>query len=259
MIRPAQAPRFHSFVSSTNLHPANKHSIQMQQITTTALAVTIGGFGSAAYFSPLLWRRYRMNRIRREVVKNRILALTYDDGPSPLTPQVLDLLHRQDARATFFMLGRHVREHPHIVDRVIKEGHDVGCHSDQHLNAWKALPWEAIADINAGYEHLSPWIQQNGMFRPPHGKMTLPTYWSIRRRKAPVWWWTIDSGDTHNLLPSTNQLADRLRREGGGIVLMHDLDRAQPRNEFVLKMTSALLEVARKESFRIKPLSELCQ
>ncbi len=146
---------------------------------TTALAATIGLAGSAVYFSPLLWRHYRMNRIRREVVKNRILALTYDDGPSgALTPQLLDLLHKRSARATFFMLGRSAQLHPDMAERVMREGHDVGCHSDQHLNAWESLPWQSIADIDAGYKRLSPWILPDGMFRPPHGKMTLPTYWS---------------------------------------------------------------------------------
>jgi peptidoglycan/xylan/chitin deacetylase (PgdA/CDA1 family) len=231
----------------------------MRKTMTAALAATIGLAGSAVYFSPWFWRRYRMNCARREVVKNRILALTYDDGPSSaLTPQLLDLLQCRSARATFFMLGRHAQRHPHIVDRVIQEGHDVGCHSDQHVNAWKALPWKAVADINAGYERLSPWIQPNGMFRPPHGKMTLPTYWSIQRRRAPVWWWTIDSGDTHDVLPSASQVSDRLRREGGGIVLMHDLDRTQPRNDFVLELTAALLNVAQQESLKIMPLRQLC-
>jgi peptidoglycan/xylan/chitin deacetylase (PgdA/CDA1 family) len=201
-----------------------------------------------------------MNQVRREVVKNRILALTYDDGPSSaLTPQLLDLLQRRGAHATFFVLGRHAQQHPHLVDRTLAEGHDVGCHSDQHLNAWKVLPAQSIADIDAGYERLSRWIQPDGMFRPPHGKMTLPTYLSIRRRRAPVWWWTIDSGDTRGVLPKPAQIAERLRKEGGGIVLMHDLDRTQQRNEFVLELTAALLDLAQNESFEVKPLREICQ
>jgi peptidoglycan/xylan/chitin deacetylase (PgdA/CDA1 family) len=226
---------------------------------TAACAAAIGLAGSAVYYSPWIWRRYRMNRVRREVVKNRILALTYDDGPSSaLTPPLLDLLRRNDARATFFMLGRHAQQYPQIVDRVLSEGHDIGCHSDQHLNAWKVLPSQCIADIDAGYERLSRWIQPDAMFRPPNGKMTLPTYWSIRRRKAPVWWWTIDSGDTRDVLPNLNQVAETLRKAGGGIVLMHDLDRTQQRNDFVLELTAALLDLARKESFKVAPLREIC-
>jgi len=203
-----------------------------------------------------------MSRARGEMLKSRVLALTYDDGPSSgLTPQLIDLLNSRGARATFFMLGRHAQQHPHIVDRAIKEGHDVGCHSDQHLNAWKVLPWDAVADINAGYKQLSPWIQPNGMFRPPYGKMTLPTYWTLRRRGSPVWWWTIDSGDTHNVLPATSQVAETVRQAKGGIVLMHDSAigaRAQQRNDYVLELTNSLLDLAERESYKVVPLRELC-
>jgi peptidoglycan/xylan/chitin deacetylase (PgdA/CDA1 family) len=230
----------------------------MSQIAATAGAAAIGLAGSAVYFSPWFWRHYRMNQIRKEVVRNRILALTYDDGPSRLTPQLLDLLKSRSARATFFMLGQHAQHHPQLVDRTLAEGHDVGCHSDQHLNAWKVLPSQSIADIDAGYERLSRWIQPDGMFRPPHGKMTLPTYWSLRRRNAPVWWWTIDSGDTRDVLPNPGQITERLRKEGGGIVLMHDLDRTPQRNDFVLELTAKLLDLAENESLKVKPLREIC-
>lgn len=155
------------------------------------------------------------------------------------------------------MLGRHAQQYPQIVERVLREGHDVGCHSDQHINSWRTLPSEAIADINAGYRSLAPWLPANGMFRPPYGKMTLPTFLSIRKRDAPVWWWTLDSGDTHEVLPSVGKVADKLRSEGGGIVLMHDLDCSQLRNDFVLEMTAALIDVAKQESLHIKPLTEL--
>lgn len=224
----------------------------------TALAAVLALAGCAAYFSPWLWRRYRMARVRRDVVKNRVLALTYDDGPSgALTPQLLDLLRRRGAHATFFMLGTHAQQHSGLVDRVLEEGHDIGCHSDQHLNAWKTLPWKSIGDIRAGYERLSRWIQPDGMFRPPYGKMTLPTCWSIRRRNAPVWWWTIDSGDTQDVLPQPAEVADQVRRAGGGIVLMHDLDRTPERNDYVLELTALLLDVAQQESFNVTPLREL--
>jgi len=232
-------------------------TITASAVTTASLA-TLGLAGGAAYLSPGLWRYYRMNRIRRELVKNRTLVLTYDDGPSLLTPQLLDLLQSAGARATFFLLGRNAAQHPEIIERMVREGHDAACHTDQHLNAWKTLPGKAIADINAGYQRLSPWVQPNGMFRPPYGKMTFPTYRSLRRRGASVWWWTIDSGDTHEVLPSVSAVAERVQREGGGIVLMHDLDRTQPRNDFVLELTAKLLDVAHRESLNIMPLRQLC-
>ena len=224
------------------------------------LTTAIGLMGSTAYFSPWIWRQVRMGGIRSEVTNNRLLVLTYDDGPSDsVTPELLDLLRQHEATATFFMLGRNANQYPHIADRVLQEGHDIGCHSDQHINAWKATPWRAIKDINAGYDRLSPWVRANGMFRPPYGKMTLPTFSAIRRRGASVWWWTIDSGDTHKILPRPGQVVESVQRQNGGIVLLHDVERSKDRNEFVLKTTAALLDLAKKESLTITPLRKLCR
>jgi peptidoglycan/xylan/chitin deacetylase (PgdA/CDA1 family) len=218
----------------------------------------IGFIAAAAYFSPWIWRRSRMSAIRKEVTEKRILALTYDDGPSEtLTPRLLDLLRQHKASATFFMLGRNAKQHPQLVDRVLQEGHAIGCHSDQHVHAWKAAPWRAVADINAGYETLASWVPPNGMFRPPFGKMTLPTFLSIRRRGASVWWWTIDSGDTYPTLPQPAQVADTLHREHGGIVLLHDIERSKERDDFVVETTAALLNLAERESMRVMPLENL--
>ncbi|HWO35936.1 MAG TPA: polysaccharide deacetylase family protein [Candidatus Acidoferrum sp.] len=235
----------------------------MSYTMAAAAATAIGFAGSSAYLSPWVWRQHYMNRARTRVVENRTLALTYDDGPnSEITPQLLDLLKSRGARATFFLLGRHAQQCPEIVDRISREGHDIGCHSDQHLNAWKVMPWTAIADIEAGYKHLSPWIRSNGMFRPPYGKMTLPTYLNIRRRGAPVWWWTINSSDTFKVLPHPNEVVEKLRQEGGGIVLMHDGSaeiRAREKSDFTLEVTRALLDVAEQESLKVVGLSELCK
>jgi peptidoglycan/xylan/chitin deacetylase (PgdA/CDA1 family) len=220
----------------------------------------VGLIGSAAaYYSPYAWRLHCVNALRKRVTRNRVLILTYDDGPSSsTTPAILHLLRRHNAKATFFMLGRNAQQNASIADHVVDDGHDVGCHSNQHLNAWKVDPWAAVADINAGYDKLATWVTPDGMYRPPYGKMTLPTSYAIRRRGARVGWWTIDSGDTRSPLPQPKQVADRLTREGGGIILMHDLDRSSDRNDFVLETTALLLDIAKRESFNIKRLSELC-
>jgi len=225
-------------------------------------AVSIGLLGSSAYFVPWSqwsWRLGRLTAIRNEIAESRILALTYDDGPSQnVTPRLLDLLRQDSAVATFFMLGQNAKRYPHIVERVVKEGHDIGCHSYRHLNAWKVTPSRAVADINAGYDSLSSWLGPSGMFRPPYGKMTLPTYWLIRHRAASVWWWTIDSGDTQKVVPNKEKLLETVRRQNGGIILMHDLERTKERDSFVLDATAALLKLAAQESLSIVTLTQLC-
>jgi peptidoglycan-N-acetylglucosamine deacetylase len=232
----------------------------MQEAITASLAAAIGIAFAITYVSPWLWRRYRVIRMGRKAGKNRLLALTYDDGPSAeVTPRLLDLLQQRGARATFFMLGRNAHQSPEIVDRVAREGHTIGCHSDEHVNAWKAMPWKAIQDIDDGYGRLAKWIDPNALFRPPNGKMTIFTWASLLRRRAPIVWWTIDSGDTHSAMPGASEVAERVRRNSGGIVLMHDLNRAQARNDFVIEVTAALLDVAAREGLEVVPVGELCQ
>lgn len=227
--------------------------------------VSIGVAGivglSSLYVMPWLWRHQQMAVVRKHASARRLLALTFDDGPSvTATPELLDLLKSYQARATFFMLGKHAQEHPDIVDRVIREGHEVGCHSDQHLNAWKVTPWRAIKDIERGYEHLAPWIPRNAPFRPPYGKITLPTQRAVLRRGAPIWWWTIDSYDTLKVLPSPVDVAESLREAGGGIVLLHDgslTPRSNERRAFTLAATAALLDCAKREGISSSTLGNL--
>ena len=218
----------------------------------------VGTFGCLAYYSPYASRLFNVSALRKRVTKERTLVLTYDDGPScAVTPAILEILGRHNAKATFFMLGRSAQQNASIADRIVEEGHDVGCHSDQHLNAWKVDPIRAVADINAGYDRLSSWVASNGMYRPPFGKMTLPTHLAIWRRGACIGWWTIDSRDTRSPLPRPEQVVDHLLRQGGGVVLMHDLDRSPDRNAFVLETTGQLLEAAARESLTVKRLSDL--
>ena len=95
------------------------------------------------------------------------------------------------------------------------------------------------------------------MYRPPYGKITLPTYISLRRRGAPVWWWTIDSGDTWGELPHNERAAAIVQREGGGIVLLHDTERESQRDEFVLKTTESLVRHAALNSIKMVTVGEI--
>ncbi len=128
-------------------------------------------------------------------------------------------------------------------------GHEIGCHSQNHLNAWRNWPWKALKDVKAGFKSLEQYcINQNPPFRPPYGKITLPIWLVIKFRKSCFGWWTYDSGDTHEVLPDVNDVVESVARQGGGVVLLHDFDRegyeAIEREKFVLELTEALLQLA---------------
>ena len=84
----------------------------------------------------LLWLFFRPpfgKNIVRLNTDQRIVALTYDDGPNPpYTDQLLDVLAKHDVKATFFMIGNRIEKHPDTVNRVITEGHQIGNHSYSH-------------------------------------------------------------------------------------------------------------------------------
>ncbi|MEV0716623.1 bifunctional polysaccharide deacetylase/glycosyltransferase family 2 protein [Asanoa sp. NPDC050611] len=85
----------------------------------------------------------RDGRATSHKVPDRTIVLTFDDGPDPLwTPQVLDVLHKHGVRATFFVIGSQTSRHPEFVDRMVREGHEVGAHTFTHpdlagLSGWR--------------------------------------------------------------------------------------------------------------------------
>ena len=211
---------------------------------------------------PILRRRSEVADLRRRAAGQRALVLTYDDGPGPvLTGRLLDLLAARGAVATFFLLGFRAAAAPGAVERVVAAGHEVGCHTQRHLNAWKTPPWVAGRDIDGGYRSMARWMKPDALFRPPYGKTTLMTRRALRRRGAPVAWWTVDSGDSYDVLPDPGTVVDRVRANGGGVVLMHDYDAeggsADRHADFVLRTTSLLLDAAEKDGLRVCRMSEL--
>ncbi|HYP09498.1 MAG TPA: polysaccharide deacetylase family protein [Bryobacteraceae bacterium] len=82
---------------------------------------------SSAVFGPSVWHG---NRDRKEI------ALTFDDGPSPATAVLLDLLAKHNVPATFFQCGMHVRRYPQVVKAMVAAGHELGNHTDSHPALW---------------------------------------------------------------------------------------------------------------------------
>jgi peptidoglycan/xylan/chitin deacetylase (PgdA/CDA1 family) len=214
----------------------------------------VGGW----YFAPMVARRLTERRLRARCASTRSLVLTYDDGPSPaVTPRLLELLGSRRARATFFLLGSRAEDHPELVDAAVAAGHEVGSHSQSHVNAWRARPLRCTKDIAAGYRTLSRWVPADGLFRPPFGKMNLLTWAALGRRGAPIGWWTIDGDDRREQLADPAAACARAERAGGGIILLHDFHRAEERTEFMLRSTELLLDAAERNGWTVRTLGQL--
>lgn len=226
-------------------------------LTSSAIVTLVG----AAHIAPQALRPSSVARMRALCRRKKMLCLTYDDGPGPdLTPRVLDALDRHNAEATFFLLGVRAEYRPDLVDRAKARGHEIACHSARHLHGWKTSPTRARQDVDAGYQMLERWVSPSSRFRPPYGKLSTGQYLALRRRKASINWWTLDSRDTKPMLPNPQTIWDSVQREGGGVVLLHDMDREHDhaaRAAYVLELTDLLLSRARDAGMRAGTLADL--
>lgn len=190
-----------------------------------------------------------------------MVCLTFDDGPGPdLTPRVLRLLADHGVKATFYLLGFRAEAAPEIADLVRAGGHEIGAHTMRHLHAWRSAPWASFGDVRRGYRTLKPWLGESARFRPPYGKLNIGSWAAAAQQGAPIDWWTVDSGDTWDDLPSPEPAADRIVREQGGVVLLHDFDRATNagvRADYVLRTADMIIRRARDSGLRFGTMSDL--
>lgn len=186
------------------------------------------------------------------------VALTFDDGPHPRwTPQVLDVLARHGAKATFFCVGDAVREHRELVEAAHRAGHAVGSHTVSHPDLLKLTTAEAEREIAEGHALLgglaSPY------FRTPFGRYGVGLARTIRSLGLECVLWDAHVGDWLQLPPGElgRRLVDALHP--GAIVLLHDAvtsggpDSRPDRDELVAALDEVLAKRAGRYRFVTVP------
>jgi peptidoglycan/xylan/chitin deacetylase (PgdA/CDA1 family) len=153
-----------------------------------------------------------------------IIALTFDDGPTPYTAEVLDLLKKYNAKATFFCIGKQVEAYPELAKRIIQEGHLIGNHTFNHSTKTGFFSVRQLKrELEMTNDCLADKIgQRPKLFRPPFG-VTNPSVASVVKYMAmDTVGWSIRSLDTVMGDPARvyKRVTSRLRP--GDIVLMHD-------------------------------------
>lgn len=148
------------------------------------------------------------------------VALTYDDGPSGHTPQLLDTFAAEGAQATFYMLGGAAAARPDVVQRAAAEGHELGSHTMTHPDLTQISVGAAAAEVlNAAALLRDLSGAAVATFRPPYGEVNAAV---IAATGMPAILWTVDTNDWRQ--PGPEALIDRAVNGArpGGIVLFHD-------------------------------------
>ncbi|MEV4639356.1 transglycosylase domain-containing protein [Actinoplanes sp. NPDC049548] len=153
----------------------------------------------------------------------KLLALTFDDGPSSFTPQVLDLLGEYRIKATFCVVGEEVQRFPELVRRIAAEGHALCNHSWKHDDLGAMPAAAARADIQRADDAIAaadPGVTVP-YFRAPYGSWGASAGEGTRLGHTPLSW-DVDPDDW--LRPGARVIADRIEKQlrPGSVVLVHD-------------------------------------
>ena len=154
------------------------------------------------------------------------IAITFDDGPNPtVTRQILDLFERHNAKATFFLIGQHVRAFPELAKEIAARGHAIGNHTETHPPLTFLTPAQTAEQLNRCDDAIfTATGTKPKWMRPPFGFRS-PWLGGIvqRRGGAGVAMWSKAARDWSVQQPEP--VIERLHRvHGGDIVLLHDGD-----------------------------------
>lgn len=166
------------------------------------------------------------------------VALTFDDGPDPeWTPKILDILKQYKVHATFFVLGIHAEQHPELIRRILREGHEIGTHTYSHPNLAESSPEKVELELNAT-QRLLEWINHRSviLFRPPYNGDSMPSTLADVRPIAQasdmgyiIAGESVDPNDWAR--PGADEVVQRVhdQRASGNVILLHDAggDRSQ--------------------------------
>ena len=154
----------------------------------------------------------------------KLIALTFDDGPSIFTEGILDQLDAYGGHGTFYVVGRRVMRYAHLVERMANTGHEVGNHTWAH----ERLPLYSAEHVQDTIRRTSDIIQQvtgarPATFRPPYMAFGLRTQWLIADLGYPIVLWSIDTRDWYHRDADIIYNHIMTHASHGDIVLLHDI------------------------------------
>lgn len=210
-----------AFSGSHHRSPSSSASARLRAPAATATAPPVSeverdekGVGSVLAYTPF---------VKEGGAQGRDVALTFDDGPGPYTPQVLDVLEREHVPATFFVIGQEIHDFGSSTEREIRDGFVIGDHTENHpmlahLSAHDQK--EQLFEQAARIEILGG--RKPHLFRPPYGSFNTTTFHLLHQMKMLMVLWSVDTDDYEQ--PGVETIVKRALEgaKPGAIILMHD-------------------------------------
>ncbi|HEV8592415.1 MAG TPA: polysaccharide deacetylase family protein [Pyrinomonadaceae bacterium] len=196
--------------------------------------------------------------VPRVETSERVVALTFDDGPSPeFTDEILRILEEEDVKATFFLIGGDLEKHLDEGKKIVSAGHEIGNHTFSHRRMVLVTP----AFVKEEIEKTDELIRAAGYdkpvyFRPPYGKklFALPYYLSQNNRKSITW--DIEPETFRDVAKSSDEITKYTfaNTRNGSIILLHVM---YDRERKSMNAVRPIIDGLREKGFRFVTVSEL--
>jgi peptidoglycan-N-acetylglucosamine deacetylase len=244
----------YTFLSSRNQQQNFKQVEQHLQVMNNTVQPQIQApkisFDAPANFAGKVLRDVKL------LPTDKYVALTFDDGPwHKFTEQILKILHQNNIKATFFMIGENVKTYPQLAKEVLAEGHVIGNHTWHHW--YKPMtPQQATSEIESTADIIYQTTgAKTSLFRPPGGILDNGLVDYARNQNHSTILWSADSEDYRT--PTVATLIKRATKVApGGIVLMHDGggDRSH-----TVKALPQIINKLRKQGYKFVTVPELLE
>ena len=186
----------------------------------------------------------------------KVIALTFDDGPHPsYTDRILDVLEQEGVKATFFVIGENVAAYPEVTRRVFGAGHEIGNHTYTHPLGGKAQ----LAELEAEIRKTDALLEKLGcptvrLFRPPQGKYPAGLASCLQQSGKLTVLWNIDTRDWDKRTEAQIINEVETKVHGGDIVLFHDFVGGESATIPAIKK---LIPALKERGYRFVTVSEL--
>jgi peptidoglycan-N-acetylglucosamine deacetylase len=196
--------------------------------------------------------------VARVDTPEKVVALTFDDGPTPqFTEEILELLEDEGTSATFFLTGREITQNPEQAQRIVRSGHEVGNHSWSHQRMVLKSPAFVEEEITrtdqaiaaAGYTSAT-------VFRPPYGKKLFTLPWYLGRTGRTSVTWDVEPESFPDIAASPEKIAAHVLEKvrPGSIILLHVMYDKERKSQRAARL---VIDGLRSRGYRFITVSEL--
>lgn len=185
--------------------------------------------------------------------ERKVVALTFDDGPhGPATERLLDILRKENVKATFFLVGKMVEKHLDLVQQEAAEGHEIANHTYSHTRLLGLTPDRVESELRDGAQVIDKAVgSRPRLFRPPGGEYDNETIEAAKRLGYVMVLWTDDPSDYQRISPDLIESRILKHVRNGSIVLLHD---GIPET---LEMLPDLIAKLRQQGYKFVTISEM--